>query len=264
MKNNESLKEEYLKLNFFKKIWFSIVKFEKYPEMAALGIKQAIIYFTKLILIFSIVYAFTFLYYISKNPKYNEQDMSLTEKIITAMLDGTDYSKDINEKADFIKQENSKTILLALFIGIFIALYIVSLIDVFTLSLFGIITCFFAKIKMNYKAVFNMSIFALTLPMILRTIYFIINLLTTFEIKYFDVMYVAISYISLAAAIFIIKSNVIKQHLELMKIIEESKDKIEDTLSNLKKPKDEEKDEEKEEKKEEDGEDEAEGQSSNA
>lgn len=262
MKNNESLKEEYLKLNFFKKIWFSIVKFEKYPEMAALGIKQAIIYFTKLILIFSIVYASTFLYYISKNPKYNEQDMRLTEKIITAMLDGTDYSNDINEKADFIKQENGKTILLALFIGIFIALYIVSLIDVFTLSLFGIITCFFAKIKMNYKAVFNMSIFALTLPMILRTIYFIINLLTTFEIKYFDVMYVAISYISLAAAIFIIKSNVIKQHLELMKIIEESKDKIEDTLSNLKKPKDEEKEENKEKK--EDDEDEAEGQSSNA
>ena len=51
MKNNEILKEEYLKLNFLKKIWYSIVKFEKYPEMSALGVKQALIYFTKLILI---------------------------------------------------------------------------------------------------------------------------------------------------------------------------------------------------------------------
>ena len=262
MNNNESLKEEYLKLSFLKKIWYSIVKFEKYPEMAALGVKQAIIYFTKIILIFSIIYVSVFLYYISKNPKYNEQNLGLTQRIITAMIDETNYNTEMNERAELVKTENSKSIIVALFIGVFVALYMASLLDVFTLSLFGIITCFFLKIKMNYKAIFNMSIFALTLAMILRTIYFSIGLLTTFEVKYFDLMYLSISYISLAAAIFIIKSNVIKQHLELMKIVEESKEKIEDTLSTLKKPKEEEKDNK--EDKEEDDDDEAEGQSSNA
>ena len=81
-------------------------------------------------------------------------------------------------------------------------------------------------------------------------------------------MYIAISYISLAAAIFIIKSNIIKQHLELMKIIEESKEKIEDTFSINKKPKekeDEDKDKDENEKKdEEQKEDKTEGQGSNA
>ena len=32
------------KINFFKKVWYSIIKFEKYPEMAAEGIKNAIKY----------------------------------------------------------------------------------------------------------------------------------------------------------------------------------------------------------------------------
>ena len=98
-----------------------------------------------------------------------------------------------------------------------------------------------------------MSIFALTLPIILRIIYVALNVLANFEIKYFEVMYVAVSYISLAAAIFLIKSDVIKQHLQLMKILEESKEKIEETIIP-KKPKeenDEDKDDEKEEKKEE-------------
>lgn len=264
MENNQSLKEKYLKLNFLKKIWYSIVKFEKYPEMAALGVKQALIYFTKLVLIFSIIYAGAFIYHVSKKPEYNEQNLSLSQRLVTEMVDETNYSEKLNNAADLVKQEGSKSIIIALFIGIFIALFITFLLDVFTLSLFGLITCFVARIKINYKALFNMSIFALTLAMILRTIYFVLNLLTNFEIKYFDVMYVAISYISLLAAIFIIKSNVIKQHLELMKIIEESKDKIEDTLSNLKKTKDEEEDEESEKEEKKEDEEGPEGQGSNA
>ncbi len=264
MENNQSLKEEYLKLNFLNKIWYSIVKFEKYPEMAALGVKKALIYFTKLIIIFSIIYTGTLIYFVSKKPEYNEQNLSLSQRLFTAMVDETNYSQKLNSVADLLEQDDGKSIVIALFIGIFIALFITSLLDVFTLSLFGLISCFMARIKINYKALFNMSIFSLTLAMILRTIYFVLNILTSFEIRYFDVMYVGISYISLLAAIFIIKSNVIKQHLELMKIIEESKDKIEDTLSNLKKPKDEEEDKESEKEEKKADEDGPEGQGSNA
>ena len=47
MESNQSKKEQFLKLNFFKKIWFAMTKFEKYPELAALGVKKALLYFTK-------------------------------------------------------------------------------------------------------------------------------------------------------------------------------------------------------------------------
>ena len=64
-------------------------------------------------------------------------------------------------------------------------------------------------------------------------------------------MYIAIAYISLAAAIFLIKSDVIKQRLQLMKIIEESKERIEETITIPKRPKEDEKegDEDKKEEK---------------
>ena len=133
----------------------------------------------------------------------------------------------------------------ALFVSAFISFWIAIFLDVFTLSVFGLFTCLIAKIKMNYKAVFNMSVYAITLSLILRTIYVVVTMLTSFEIKYFDVMYVAVAYISLAAAIFLIKSDVIKQHLELMKIIEEGKEKIEQTIVIPRKKDDEEKKENK-------------------
>ena len=57
MESNQSKKEQFLKLNFFKKIWYSITKFEKYPELAALGVKKALIYFTELIVIFCVICA---------------------------------------------------------------------------------------------------------------------------------------------------------------------------------------------------------------
>ena len=48
-------KDNTNKINFFKKVWYSISKFEKYPDMAAEGIKSAIKY---LVIIVSIVTVF--------------------------------------------------------------------------------------------------------------------------------------------------------------------------------------------------------------
>lgn len=44
-------KEEVVKINFFKKIWYSITKFEKYPAMATEGFPRAIQYLATLTLI---------------------------------------------------------------------------------------------------------------------------------------------------------------------------------------------------------------------
>lgn len=266
MEKEGTKKEQFMKLNFFKKVWISISKFEKYPEMAALGVKKAIIYFTELMLVFSIIFTGSYIYYVSNIAEFEESDLSFSGKVITLLMDESNIQNDeLIDVTNAVGESSKYTIVIALFISFFINFYLITLIDVFVLSLFGLITCYIARIKMNYKAVFNMSVYALTLSIILRLIYLVITTLTSFEIKYFDVMYMAVSYISLAAAIFLIKSDIIKQHLELMRIIEEGKEKIEKTIvipKEKEKDKDEEKqDEEKNDKEKEEG---TEGEGSNA
>ena len=247
MESNEQIRQQFFKMNFFKKVWYSISKFEKYPEMAALGVKRAILYLTEIVLIMSIIFTGIYVYYIKNIAEFDEEGLNFSEKLAIEL---TRNSKIENKETiiENLKNEKSEVLIVAIGIAFLMSDSIETLVDVFILSAFGVMTCIVAKIKMNYKALFNMSIYAFTLPIILRTIYFAITNLTTFEIKYFDVMYVAIAYISLAAAIFIIKSNVIKQHLELMRIIEESKEKIEEKIPIRRKTKDDEnKDEEKNE-----------------
>ena len=268
MESNEKIKEHFIKMKFFQKIWYSISKFERYPELAALGVKKALLYFTELILISSFIFTAIYVYYVKNIAKFDEE-LNFSQKMTNVITSKANMENEqIAAATENMQNEKSGTLIAALGMSLFISLFISTLLDVFTLSIFGILTCFFTKIKMNYKALFNMSIYALTLSVMLRTVYFAITTLTSFKIKYFDIMYIAISYISLAAAIFIIKSNIIKQHLELMKIIEESKEKIEDTFSINKKPKekeDEDKDKDENEKKdEEQKEDKPEGQGSNA
>ena len=47
-------KEEVVNINFFKKVWYSITKFEQYPAMATEGVKRAIKYLVMLTAIVSI------------------------------------------------------------------------------------------------------------------------------------------------------------------------------------------------------------------
>lgn len=265
MESNEQIRQQFFKMNFFKKVWYSISKFEKYPEMAALGVKRAILYFTEIVLIMSIIFTGIYVYYIKNVAEFDEQGLNFSEKLAIEL---TRNSKIENKETiiENLKNEKSEVLIVAIGIAFLMSDSIGTLVDVFILSAFGVMTCIVAKIKMNYKALFNMSIYAFTLPIILRTIYFAITTLTTFKIKYFDVMYVAIAYISLAAAIFIIKSNVIKQHLELMRIIEESKEKIEEKIPIRRKTKDDENKDEDNNEEENDDEDKnsTEGQGSNA
>ena len=47
-------KEEVVNIKFFKKIWYSITKFEQYPAMATEGLKRAIKYLIMITIIVSI------------------------------------------------------------------------------------------------------------------------------------------------------------------------------------------------------------------
>jgi len=93
-----------------------------------------------------------------------------------------------------------------------------------------------------------MAFYALTLSIILNIIYLAVNILTGFTITYFGIGYNLISYIYLVTAILIIKSDLIKQQMELMRIIEVQK--------QVKKDFEERKEREKEDKEKEEGKDE--------
>ena len=54
--NNEENNEEVeIKMGFFKKLWYSITKIEKYPEMSAQGLGKALSYVARLVILLSIV-----------------------------------------------------------------------------------------------------------------------------------------------------------------------------------------------------------------
>lgn len=141
---------------------------------------------------------------------------------------------------------------LSLFISLFIVNFIVAVIDVLEIALLGWITTMFARIKMRFIAIYNMAVYALTLPILLNILYIIVNYFIDFTINYFQVAYVTIAYIYLTAAIFIIKDDFIKRMQEVRDIQQEQQ-KVKQEIEEQEQKK-EEKDKKENEDKEEQGE----------
>lgn len=299
-KKDKKQDEKNLKMGFFKKLWNSITKIETYPEMAAQGLRQAIGYLAKIVLILAIVLCAGILYqthnllqegvqYLKNEfPEFSyqngtlnveaEQEIVISEEdsiagkiivdtkteeettinqyinSITEVGEGVIVLKDrviikssavvgtisytyqdsltplgINEfvKQDVINYANSSqiiTLYISIFLTILIYIFLMYLITTISnailLSIFGYITTWLARIKMRYVAIFNMSAYALTLSIILNMLYIAINIFVSFDMEYFQVMYIAVATIYLVAAILILKTDVIKQQMELMKIVE--------------------------------------------
>ena len=114
------------------------------------------------------------------------------------------------------------TIFGVLFIYFFAVMYLPStLIDIIILSVFGYVVCSITRMRLKYSAVYNIAAYSVTLPIILNLIYFVVNVFTGFTIKYFEIMYTTVASIYIATAILMIRSDVIKKQVELIKIIEE-------------------------------------------
>lgn len=308
--------EVILKKGFFKKVWYSIFKLERYGEMSAEGLGRAFIYIIQLSLIFALVLGLTTIYQINEkvqkgitfldeqvgNFNYNEGILKLEkdEPVIapsstlgTIIIDtNIESQEDVNkylnsldtnmgiillkdkliikglakdeiidyeystllgnvgitkfDKQDTIKFLNSNNIwnfYVQIFIIVLplclISTVISVLITAFFLSVFGCIATLGAKIKIRYVAIFNLTVYSLTLSMLLQALYVIVNVTTGFNIKYFQVMYIAVAAIYLIASIFLIKSEFIKkqmQELQNQQGIKEKENKNEE-------PKEEKKDE---------------------
>lgn len=329
-KKEQTEKEPSLKTGFLKKVWYSITKIEKYPEMAAQGAGKAMSYLMKIVACIALVLCFGLIYQthnlVKDGTKYlqdefpeftykegildvnSDQTIVINDSPIVGKIivdTKTDNEEQINQYVkqigveengivvlkdkvllknvsvsgtisynyrdildsfqikEFVKQDvlnycNSGkifTLYLSIFLTIFIyafAIYfLTTLSNVIFLSAFGYITTYLARIKMRYVAVFNMSVYAITLSVILNILYIAVNIFTTFEVKYFQVMYVAVAAIYLVAAILILKTDFMKKQMELMKIVETQKIIREQMEKQEEKDKTDKKDnEEKQEKKE--------------
>lgn len=335
------MENEIVNIPKYKKFWYSITKFERYPEMATEGVGRAFGYIAWLVFMFSIILAIAFVikftgfakkgidfldkYFnqlsysegvltidavdksattdfgnvivnteeLSKEKQqeyenkknYADIEMIWLKEYVIVKYDqevGKIYYKDILDNlgiksfdkstiVNYLKEQmnSPKTYVIyfvALTIYLFISYFIAILIDILILSLFGLITSAFARIQIRYRALFNMAVYSVTISTTLQLIYIIVKTFTGFNIKYFDLMHTAISFICLTAAIFMIKSDVIRQQIELMKVIEIKKQEQEQEQENKeeKDEKEEENESKKEKEKKEDDSPDVEEQGSNA
>lgn len=310
------------KLGFFKKVWYSITKFEKYVEMSSEGVGRALKYLLQITMIFVFIIGAMSVYTanISLNNftrniqenlpdfKYAEGQLTLetTEENKVYTIQDTDLSfgeiiidlntedeniiaeyentikndnesnnigililkdkviqvvkvaEDINAestismtydeamqslfgstdveftKSDLIQYLNGDgrtSVLIVNFFSYFIAYFIIymssGLIYALVLGLIGYTSAKITKIKLSFGQVFSMSIYAFTLSNILNMIYFVANYFTGITIKYFDIAYIAISYVYLVAVLFLIKTDFLKKQENQVK--EDKKEEKEET-----------------------------------
>lgn len=133
----------------------------------------------------------------------------------------------------YLTPKNRAVIYTSIFIVMLIYLYMIYLastfVDVMILSLLGFLSSKLTGLRIRYSALFNMAVYAITLSVLLNLIYLVVHTFTGFVIEYFQVMYTAVSYIYMVTAILLIKSDLIKKQMELMKI-EEEQEKIRQEL----------------------------------
>ena len=106
---------------------------------------------------------------------------------------------------------------------LFTVYLVTTLIDAIMLAVLGYLLARVLGVRIRFRAIFNIGIYALTLPIVLNLIYIVINAITGFTIQYFQWMYTTISYIYVIVAILMIKSDLMNRKVELMKLEEEQK-----------------------------------------
>ena len=180
---------------------------------------------------------------------YSNGMIILKDKIIfktgiTAMSTTMSY-QDISQRYHIVKLDKQDitnmlsgtmiwTIYITFFITMAIYLFIIYfstvLVDALLYSILGYITGVFSRLRFKYSATYNIAVHSLTLPIILNLVYMIVNQLTGYTIQYFSIMYMAITCIYIITSILMIKSDMIKQQMELSKIISEQ-EKIKQELA---------------------------------
>ena len=205
---------------------------------------------------------------VQESANYQRVIGLLKDKVVVKDVEGIEASltyEEIGAKYD-LKNINKNTVLQFLysnnmtkiyaifsaitFVYFFIAYLIQILLDILLLSIVGYLISKMVGVKFKYKSIFNISVYAITLSAILYLVYMIVNLYTGFTIKYFQMAYNGIAYIYVITVMLMIKSDLIKQQIEVGKIVEEQKKVREEKKKEEEKQQDKKEEKPKKEKKE--------------
>lgn len=212
---------ENVKIPFFKRLKKAVIDFESYSDFAVEKINIAIKYFAKLMIIFSILISISFTYKFSTIINNEEQMQIMYNQLADTGID----LKLVDELINYVKSNNNAELYLTFGLStavyVFATYFIFGLFDALLVCIVGIIVSRIIRIRLKYKPIYIMSIYALTLSIILNCIYIIANTFTGFTIEYFGLVYNVIAYIYIVTAILMIKTDFIEQQGELIKILNE-------------------------------------------
>ena len=138
-------------------------------------------------------------------------------------------SLDKQTVVDYYNQNNITILISAtmvMFVYIFVIYSFNALIDALALGILAYLTAKIVRVAINFVGALNISIHALTLPLMLNMIYIIVNFFTGFTIKYFQIMYTAIAYIYIITVILMLKSDLIKGLEKIKEVQERVKEEI--------------------------------------
>ena len=112
-------------------------------------------------------------------------------------------------------------IFVMMFMMMFIGQFVNILSQVLVMALLAYVMGRLVTIKLKAAPAFNIGVHAITLPVLLNMIYIVVNILTGFEIKYFQLMYNAIACIYVVATVLMIKTDFVNRQMELIKLAQE-------------------------------------------
>lgn len=244
--------EKTKKIGFFKRLKMAIFELENYIQFISEKSGKAIFYSLKLVIILSFIIVAAnaiFVYAKYNNPtnyldnivpnfvyqdsklEIDKDDLTTDEKKATAevmkqlspsikeIFSGQTYSK--TDLMQYV-QENERNIVIigvaVVFIEGIFDLFIFWIMIAILTSFIGWIVLKFLRIKMKYSRLYALSTYASTLSIILTVIYTMLNTFFGVYIDVFDYLSMLISYIYITAVIYMIKSDLIKQQLELIRI----------------------------------------------
>lgn len=244
--------EETKKIGFFKRLKMSLFELENYIYFTAEKTTKAFTFIMKMVIIFGIIIASSTVMYIYlkyQSPSnyvqkvvpefsYNDHNLLIDEEdkkdgnkkfIANTMQEIEPVYREFlpsgnNTKSDlvnFVKNNENELMIFAcltLFLETILEMFIFWVLIAFLTSLIGIIVLRFSRIKMKYSRLYAISVYASTLSMILTIIYTILNNYFNMYIDIFEYLSMLIAYIYITAVVYMIKSDLIKQQLELIKI----------------------------------------------
>lgn len=280
--------EKTKRIGFFKRLKMSLFELENYIEFTAEKTSKAISFVMKMVIAFALIMVVSnvlYVYWKYESPanyinnivpefSYQNHKLSISDdekkdenkKVVASLMEQVeptyrpiipdgDYTKiDI---VNFVRDNENQLVVffsLTIFIETIFEMSIFWFMIALLTSLVGLIVLRFSRIRMKFSKLYAISIYASTLSMILTVLYNILTNHFNVHIDSFEFLSMLIAYIYITAVIYMIRSDLLKQQLELIKIatvqakVKEQLDREKEENKEQEDKKDKEKDGDKEEK----------------